>query len=119
MLWNTFASGLYSWEDQYIHKRRIKIKPSDINSLERLIKANSGGPVEDDVDVFGQGGLVLFAEVQVLLCEVAVHCNDLLRKIWLLLLQPVKQLTMQTKCCEENRIPGRSFWSFLRNRKIN
>ena len=53
--------------------------------------------MEDDVDVFGQGGLVLFAEIQVLLCEVTVHCNDLLRKIRLLILQLVKQLTMQTK----------------------
>lgn len=61
-------------------------------SLEWLIKADSGSTVEDDVNIFKQHVLILFTEIQLWLREVTVHCNDLLSKAWLFILQSVKQL---------------------------
>lgn len=62
------------------------------NSLERLVEADGGGAVEDDVDVLDQDALVLLAEVQLRLREVTVDGDDLLRKARLLLLQSLKEL---------------------------
>lgn len=62
------------------------------NSLERLVEADGGGAVEDDVDVLGQDTLIFFAQIQLRLCEVTVHGDDLLRKARLLLLQSFKEL---------------------------
>ena len=60
--------------------------------LERLVEADGGGAVEDDVDVVGQRFLVVSAQAQLRLSQVAVHRHDLLCKVWLLRLQPLKQL---------------------------
>lgn len=65
-------------------------QPDD--SLERLVEADGGGAVEDDVDVFGQDALILFTQVQLWQCEVAAHCDDLLCEARLLLLQSLEQL---------------------------
>lgn len=62
------------------------------NSLERLVKADGSGAVEDDVDVFGQDPLIFFAQIQLRLREVAVHRDNLLGEARLLLLQSFKQL---------------------------
>lgn len=62
------------------------------NSLERLVKADGGSTVEDDVDVFSQDSLIFFAQIQFRLCEVTVHRDNLLGEARLLLLQSFKQL---------------------------
>lgn len=62
------------------------------NSLERLVEADGGGAVEDDVDVLYQDTLIVFAQIQLRLCEVTVHGDDLLRKARLLLLQSFEEL---------------------------
>lgn len=62
------------------------------NSLERLVEADGGSTVEDDVDFFGQDSLIFFAQIQFRLCEVTVHRDNLLGKARLLLLQSFKQL---------------------------
>lgn len=51
--------------------------------------------MEDDVDVLGQDTLIFFAQIQLRLCEVTVHGDDLLRKARLLLLQSFKELRIE------------------------
>lgn len=67
------------------------------NSLEWLIKADGGGTVENDVNVFSQDALIHFTQIQLWLCEVTVHCYDLLCKARLLILQSFKQLSGEMK----------------------
>lgn len=57
------------------------------NSLEGLIEADGGCAVEDDIHVFRQDALILSAQIQFWLCEVAVYCYDLVCKGRLFLLQ--------------------------------
>lgn len=63
------------------------------NSLERLVEADGGGAVEDDVDVLGQHTLIFFAQIQLRLREVTVHSDDLLGEARLLLLKSFKELS--------------------------
>lgn len=65
--------------------------------LQRLIEADGGSAVKHDVDAACEGLLVLFAQVHVRLCQVAVHCHDLLRKVWLFLSQLVEKLKQTFK----------------------
>lgn len=65
------------------------------NSLEWLVKADGGGTVEDNVDVFSQDSLIFFAQIQFRLREVTVHRDDLLGEARLLLLQSFKQLNQE------------------------
>lgn len=69
---------------------QVKSKKLRNNSLEWLIKANGGGTVEDYINVFGQDVLIFFTQIQLRLHEVTVHCDDLLCKTRLFLLQSLK-----------------------------
>lgn len=72
------------------------------NSLERLVEADGGGAVEDDVDVLSQDTLIFLAQIQLRLCEVTVHGDDLLREARLLLLQSFKELRFNESQVESN-----------------
>lgn len=73
-------------------KRKKNWTSASQNSLERLVEADGGGAVEDDVDILGQDILIFSAQIQLRLCEVAVHSDDLLREARLLLLKSFKEL---------------------------
>lgn len=75
------------------HENHRDYRKQTNNSLEGLIEADGGGTVEDDINVFNQDVLILFTQIQLWQCEVTVHCNDLLCKAWLLILQSFKQLS--------------------------
>lgn len=60
------------------------------NLLEGLVEADGGCAVKDDIDVFHQDAVILSAQIQLWLCEVTVHCYDLVGKGRLFLLQSFK-----------------------------
>lgn len=69
----------------------MEVKMKDTrNILEGLIKADGGRAVEDYINVFRQDALIFFAQIQLWLCEVTVHCYDLVCKGRLFLLQSFK-----------------------------
>lgn len=68
------------------------MRPGNHGLLQRLIEADGGSAVKHYVNAACEGLLVVFAQVQIRLSQVAVHCHDLLGEVGLLLSQLVEKL---------------------------
>lgn len=67
------------------------------SSLERLVKADGGGAVEDDVDAAGEPLYILRADGQARLHQLAADGDDLSVEVGVVLSHAVKKLQTQKK----------------------
>lgn len=73
------------------------------SSLERLVEADGGGAVEDDVDAGGELLHILWADGQARLHQLAADGDDLLVEVWVVLPHSVKKLPDTRKKRKEKK----------------
>lgn len=73
------------------------------SSLERLVEADGGGAVEDDVDAGGELLHILWADGQARLRQLAADGDDLLVEVWVVLPHSVKKLPDTRKKRKEKK----------------